>query len=169
MMKSIFKPLVLTLSSKKHLIIAIISSLVMAFLAILIPSLLIPSNTIKFQLSLLKINEITLIIIFSALFGISIAMQSYAFFIEKLHKSKLVMKSTGTGFVALTATLFSTKLCPLCLATILGLIGLGSSATLFLFSYKKEILIVSMLLLILVIYITGKRITNFCEKCKLIS
>lgn len=164
-MKSIFEPILLTFSSKKYIIIAIILAVVMAFVSILVPSLLTPSNTLKLQLSLLEISEIILMILFSALFGIAIAMQIYASHEEK-HINKLA-KRTGTGLVAFTGTLFSAKLCPICLGAILGFFGIGGSVVFFLFSYKNEIMIFSILILIFIINITGRRITKLkiCEKC----
>ena len=165
MMKSMFEHILLTFSSKKHIIIAVILVVVMAFISILVPSLLIPGNTLKLQLSLLETSDISLIIIFSALFGIAISMQIYASHKEK-NSNKLV-KSTGTGLIAFTGTLFSAKLCPICLGAILGFLGIGGSATLFLFSYKNEIMIASIFILIFIIYLAGKRITKLkiCEKC----
>lgn len=162
---SVFEPILLTFSSKKHIIIAVVLALVMAFISILIPSLLTPGNTLKLQLSLLTISDISLIILFSVLFGIAIAMQIYASHKEK-YSNKLV-KGTGTGFIAFTGTLFSAKLCPICLGAILGFLGIGGSATLFLFSYKNEIMVASIFILVFIIYLTGKRITNLkvCEKC----
>ncbi|MEK6928843.1 MAG: hypothetical protein AABW65_02730, partial [Nanoarchaeota archaeon] len=102
MMKSMFEHILLTFSSKKHIIIAVILVVVMAFISILVPSLLIPGNTLKLQLSLLETSDISLIIIFSALFGIAISMQIYASHKEK-NSNKLV-KSTGTGLIAFIGT-----------------------------------------------------------------
>ena len=167
MVESVFKPIFLTFSSRKHLLIAIALALVMAFVAILVPSLLTPGNTLGYQLSSLQIGNVGLIILFSSLFGIAIAMQFYASHKEKIQGNHLV-KGTGTGIVAFTSTLFSAKLCPICLGAILGFIGIGGSATLFLFSYKNEIMLASIFILLLTIYLTGKRITKirYCENCK---
>ena len=168
MVKSVFKPIFLAFSSRKYLLIAIALAIIMAFLAILVPSLLTPGNTLKLQFSLLQVSDIGLIILFSSLFGISIAMQSYVSYKEKMQKNKLVMKGTGTGLVAFTGTLFSAKLCPICLGAILGFVGIGGLATLFLFSYKNEIMIASILILAFTVYLAGRRITKIkvCEKCK---
>jgi len=106
-MKSVFKPILLTLGSKKHALIAIILSIIMAVLAIMVPVLLTPGNSLKFHLSLLQLGDVGLIILFSSLFGISVAMQSYASYKEKLQTRKLVTKSVGTGVVAFTGALFS--------------------------------------------------------------
>jgi|GEM_PF-3365845 len=166
MVKSVFKSIFMTLSSRKHLLIAVALTLVMASVAILIPSFLTPGSNIQYQLSILQINDIGLIVLFSSLFGVAIAMQLYASHKEKLKEN--IAKNTGTGFVAFIGTLFSAKLCPVCLGAILGVIGIGGSTALFLFSYKNEIMLVSISILFLTIYLTGKRITKIkiCENCK---
>ncbi len=167
MVKKILESIFLTLSSRKYALIAIALAVVMAFIAILIPSLLTPGNTLKLQLSLLQISDIGLITLFSSLFGISIAMQMYASHKEKIQGKHLV-RNTGTGLVAITGTLFSAKLCPICLGAILGFVGIGGSATLFLFSYKTEIMITSIFIIIFTIYLAGNRIGKIkvCDKCK---
>ncbi|PIN76331.1 hypothetical protein COV18_00260 [Candidatus Woesearchaeota archaeon CG10_big_fil_rev_8_21_14_0_10_37_12] len=167
MTKSVLKPIFLVFDSRKHVLIAIALAAIMAFLAILIPSLLTPGNTLKLQLSLLQITDIGLIVLFSLLFGIAISMQLYASHKEKTQGSHIV-KGTGTGLVAFIGTLFSAKLCPICLGAILGFVGIGGSATLFLFSYKNEIMVVSILIILFMVYLTGKRITKIkvCENCK---
>lgn len=166
MVESVFKSIFLVFSSRKHLLIAVAFALAMAFISILIPSLLTPGNSLQYQLSTLEIKDIGLIALFSSLFGLAIAMQFYASHKEKT--SSHLAKSTGTGFVAFAGTLFSAKLCPICLGAILGFVGIGGSATLFLFSYKNEIMLASIFILLLTIYLTGKRITKIklCENCK---
>ena len=49
-MRSVIHAARLMLSSKKHLVIVICSSIFMFFLAVLIPAVTIPSNTVEFQL-----------------------------------------------------------------------------------------------------------------------
>ncbi len=94
-------------------------------------------------------------------------MQIYAVYKNRLQGGN-VAKSAGTGFAALIGTLFSAKLCPICLGVILGFVGIGGSTTLFLFSYKKEIMIASILILTFTIYLSGRRITKIriCKNCK---
>jgi len=165
MVKLIFESIFLTFSSRKYVLMVVILTLLMAFFSILIPSLLTPGSTLKLQFSLLKLEDISLIILFSFLFGTSIAMQSYVSYKEK-HGNTLV-KGTGTGLVAFIGTLFSAKLCPICLGAILSFVGIGGSAAIFLFSYKDEIMLASIFMLVFIIYLTGKRIikVKICDKC----
>lgn len=165
MAPSTLKAIVLTLKSRKHLLIVIAASLLMMVLSVYIPSVLTPGNTIAFQLLLLTFGEAALIILFSLLFGLSIGMQLYASALHKMRKGVTAAKSTGTGIAAFAGTLFSAKLCPICLSALLAYIGIGGSAALLLFSYKTEILVASMLVLLASMYFAGKRITVSCERC----
>ncbi|MBI2675166.1 MAG: hypothetical protein HYX24_01810 [Candidatus Aenigmarchaeota archaeon] len=155
----------LMLSSRKHLAVAVATMAIMVLLSVYIPVLTIPGNTIEFQLSLLTWDTIILTLIFSGLVGISIGMHAYVSAVKISNKGRAVIKTGGTGFVGVVATLFAGKLCPLCLATIFGLLGLGASSALFVFSYKAEIMALSLVLLLASIYLAGRRISA-CENCK---
>jgi len=165
-MRSVIHAARLMLSSKKHLVIVICSSIFMFFLAVLIPAVTIPSNTVEFQLSLLSEESALLTILFSILFGISMGMHSYASKMSKLRKGAVVGERAGTGFFSFIGTLFAGKLCPMCLSAIFGFLGLGASAVFFVLSFTVPILFASMLLILISIYFAGKRIANACENCK---
>ncbi len=145
----------LTLKSKKHLSIVIASSIFMMFIAILIPVILIPGNSIDYQISLFTWDSTFLTILFSILFGISVGMHSYA---SKMRKT-IVGKHAGTGFFSIVGTLFAGKLCPMCLSVIFSFIGLGASAVFFVLSFRFPILVASMLLILVSIYFAGKSIS----------
>lgn len=162
-LKTIANALDTVLKTKRQLVIAIFSSLFMFALAFYIPVLTIPGNTIEFQLSLVTLDYAVLLILFSALFGISISLHTYP--LPKTNGNYAVAKGTGAGFAGIMGTLFAGKLCPVCLGTILGFIGLGGSA-LYLFSFRNEILIASMVILLVSIYFGSKRIAAICKKCE---
>ncbi len=157
--KSTLDAIRLTLKSRRHLGIVIASSLFMIFLAVLIPTILIPGNTIDYQISLFTWDNILLTILFSILFGISMGLHSYASHIRKLRKSA-VGERVGTGFFSITGTLFASKMCPMCLSAIFSFVGLGASAVFFVLSFRFPILIASILLVLVSIYFAGKRIKN---------
>ena len=165
-MRAIFHSMRLMIKSKKHLAIVIFSTIFMFFLAVLIPAITIPSNTLEYQLSLFTWDSVLLTIIFSLLFGISMGMHSYASKMSKLRKGAVVGERAGTGFFSFIGTLFAGKLCPMCLSAIFGFLGLGASAVFFVLSFTVPILFASMLLILISIYFAGKRIANACENCK---
>ena len=148
----------LTLKSRKYLGIAIAFSIFMMFIAILIPTILIPGNSIDYQISLFTWDSALLTILFSVLFGISMGMHSYASHIRKLRNSAAIGERVGTGFFSITGTLFASKLCPMCLSAIFSFVGLGASAVFFVLSFRFPILIASIVLVLISIYFAGKRI-----------
>ncbi len=161
MVKEMLNALQAVITSRKHLGITIISALAMFSLAIIFPVFAIPGNDLFFQLSILTWDSLLLTVIFSLLFGFSIGIHSYASF---LSKQLALGSNAATGIVSFVATLFSAKLCPICLATIFSIIGVGGSVPLFLFSYKTEILLISFVLIFASIFLASKRIVK-CRHC----
>lgn len=155
-----------TLMSRKYLTVAIISTLFMLFLSVFIPSVITPGNSIDYQLSLITLDNAILIILFSALFGISMAMHIHATSLKKANKGLVMGESAATGFFGMTGAMFSGPLCASCISIIFTSIGLGGSAALFVFSHRTEILAASLLLILISIYFAGKRIMQFCEHCR---
>ncbi|MBI2564416.1 hypothetical protein HYV79_00300 [Candidatus Woesearchaeota archaeon] len=160
-MKRVFGAIKLTLTSKKHLAIVMLSSLIIISLAVFIPVFTIPGNSLSFQLSLLTWDSLALTILFSLLFGLSIAMHIYA---SSLNKKVAIGKKAGTSFVGFIATLFSAKLCPVCLITLFSILGIGGSIPLFLFSHRTTILITSLILLLASISLASRSIF-VCKQC----
>ncbi len=163
-LKTMANALGMVLKTKRQLAIAIFSSLFMLLLALYIPVLTIPGNTIEFQLSLMSWDYAVLLVVFAMLFGLSIGLHTY---LSPRHGNSIIVKGTketSSGVAGIAGTLFAGKLCPVCLSAILGAFGLGGSA-LFLFSFRNEILIASVLVLLLSIYFGGKRVANICEHC----
>lgn len=155
------KAISIMIKSKRQLIITILASIFMLLLAFYIPVLTIPGNSIRFQLSLLTWSYIILLFLFSILFGLSLGLYTYPM---ASNNGLAIANSSGAGFSSIVGSLFASKLCPICISTILGIVGLGSSA-LFLVSFKNEILIASIMILLISIYFGGKRVVNTCDKC----
>ncbi len=165
----VWQSIKLVLKSRRHLTIMFFSSALMSIFAILIPTLTIPGNTLGFQISLLNLPSIALIIVFSILFGLSMSMNVYAISSNRARMASMAGREASTGIVSMIGAMFSGPLCASCIATILGLFGLGSATTLsittILFSYRTEILVLSLILIITSIYFAGRRINKICEKC----
>ncbi len=162
--KSTINAIGLALKSRKRLAIGIISAIAMAFLSIYIPAAIKLGTTIESQISLLTWENILLITIFSILFGVSIALHSYAMSLKKNHGNMSV--TPVGGFAGIIGGVFSGPMCPTCISTIISILGLGSSTAIFMLSHRTEILALSALLIITSIYFVGKKVTRFCDKCK---
>ncbi|MBI2233283.1 MAG: hypothetical protein HYU56_05150 [Candidatus Aenigmarchaeota archaeon] len=166
-LKPIFGTIKITLKSRKYFSVAIISALFMLSLSVYIPSIITPGNSIGYQLSLITWENALLILLFSALFGISMAMHVHATKLKRANKGLMAGESAATGIFGMVGAMFSGPLCASCISIIFSTIGLGGSAALALFSHRTEILAASMMLIIVSIYFAGKRINRFCEHCKI--
>lgn len=165
-LKSTINAIGLALKSRKSLAIGISSAIAMAFLSVSIPSVITPGNTIGFQLSLLSWENIALTALFSVLFGISMALHSYAMSLKKIRKGMAVGQEAATGVAGMVGGMFSGPLCASCISIIFSVIGLGGSAVIFVLSHRNEILLASVLVIIASIYFAGKKVTRFCENCR---
>ncbi len=165
-LKSTFEAIKMTLKSRKHLLITIIFGLFMIGLAIYIPSLITPGNTIEFQLSLITFENALIMVLFSSLVGLSMGMHAYASDLLKRTNVNMVIEEAGTGIVGMFSTMLSGPLCASCIAIIFSAVGLGSGAALFVLVHIKEIQIISLALILLSIYLAGKRVNRNCELCK---
>lgn len=156
----------LTLKSRKHLLLTIAFILIMMGLAVYVPSVITPGNTIEFQISLLTFNDALIMLLFSFLVGLSMGMHIYAADILKTNNTAMILEETSTGIVGMLSTMLSGPLCVSCLVTIFSLIGLGAGSALFVLEHRTKIQLVSLVLISASIYIAGKRINRNCELCK---
>ncbi len=152
-----------TFKSRRYLLIGISSIILMFGFSLLIIYFFTPSILRIYSFSTLQFGWI---VILSLLFGISISLQFHASHLDKIRKTKEnFVEKTGTGFITLFASLFSFHACPFCLIALIGLAGASASTALLLFSYRTYIFIIAIILLLISIYFTTKRINN-CNFCK---
>lgn len=119
----------LALGDRKRFATVFVFAIAMAFLSIYIPVAITPGNTFEFQISLLKLDHILLMALFSVLFGISIALHSYVMGLKKSYKDLTV--TPVAGFASILGGLFSGPLCASCISAIFSAIGFGSSTAFF--------------------------------------
>ena len=164
--KSTVEAIKATLKSKKHLAIAVAFALLMIIVAVYLPTVTIPGNSIEFQISLITLDSAIIMIFFSILAGLSMGMHVYASDVLKQNNIIMLGEEVGTGIAGMFSAMLSGPLCLSCFAVIFGAIGLGSGAALFVVSHRTEIQVLSLLLLSASVYIAGKRINKNCELCK---
>lgn len=153
-----------TFATEKRIFLGIGLGILMASLSIMLPVLLTPENTISLQLSIMSHWDILLTFLFATLFGTAMSMQIYALR-KEFDFGSSTAKSAGSSVFAFLGTLFSANLCPMCLATILGFIGIGGTAAITILAYRTEILIGSIIVL-LTINISAARKVSRLRKCK---
>lgn len=151
-------------SSKKHLAVAVTSSVFMAILTIYAPVLLTPGNTVSYQLSLMQWYNFVLIGTFSILFGLSFAVYYYAAQISGGVIS-LFKGGSGSGLAGFTGALFSSPVCISCLSTILAAVGIGGSAAITLFQHQTKVQALSVAMLGTSFYFASIKLELNCEEC----
>lgn len=135
-------------------------------LFIFIPVVTIPGNDLIFQISLLTYREYSLFILLSILTALSIILQLYIYRINKSRKIGISIFGQGIVgvFSAFLASILGASTCAACLSFVFGLLGVGGFF--FLLEYRNEITLFAVIILMLSIYFSSKRIMEDCEVCR---
>lgn len=139
------------------------STLIIMFfiLFIILPVLLIPANSLKFQLSIFTLKDYILLGFLSTLSSLLITMQIFAY---KKAKQKQIAKGALGSSSAIIAAIFGTASCSSCLAAVFGFLGIGT--VLFLAKYRSVVVALAIALMLLSLYFTSLKIKRVCENCK---
>ncbi len=154
----------LVFSKKEYVAMAAASgaALLLAYLAV--PVLLIPGSSFRSVLSMMSIPEIAATVLLSALMGIALAMQVFAWR-NNAHR----MRYAGAGLAGFVSgslsILFSTASCASCMSAVFSLIGFGG--TTFIFHHRTEMMALTFLILGVSLYFTSRRIAGKCASCSI--
>ena len=157
----------LVFSDKRYLFGFFLAAFTMFWLLLYIPIRSVPGNDLAFQLSILTPKDWLLFTILPALTALSIMMNIYIFRHKKSAQDGVSMAGQGgTGFLSgIIASVFGTATCASCVATIFGF--LGFSGVLFLLQYRTAITTGAIILMLISLYFTSKRVLNACESCRI--
>ena len=131
-------------------------------LFVLLPVWTTPGNDIAFQLSIVSPLMYVLMIALALLNALVISMQLY------IRRFNAELGSTGaretsSGIGALAASLVAMMGCAACYSSVLAILGLGGS--LFVAKYRFWIAGAAIVLALIAIHLTSKRINGGCQKC----
>ena len=153
------------LKNKIYLTGFIATSLVLFWLFVYIPVRTIPGNDFAFQLSILKPNDIFLLIILSLLTALSLTLHIYM--LQNKISTKRIGVTIGSGIFGSTmgiiGSLFATASCTTCVATLLGFLGVGT--VFFLLDHRQFIIAFSILLMLISIHFTVRKVLGICNSC----
>ena len=157
LIEDVRKAMIETFSTKGRIYVAMLLGIIMLGIAISIPVLMTPGNSLGLHLSLLGLGDFLIALLFASLFSISLTMQ---FHILRLQKriGMSMGKGASSGALSFMGALFAANICPACLITIMGLFGIGGASALAVISYTSEILLATMLLMSLMIVMTSRRL-----------
>lgn len=157
----------LVFSDKRYLFGFLIAAFAMFWLLLYIPIRTIQGNDLVFQISILTPKDWFLFTILPALTALSIMMNIYIFRHKRSAQAGISMVGQGgTGFFSgLVASVFGTATCAACVASIFGFLGVAG--VLFLLKYRTIITIGAIILMLVSLYFTSKRVLSVCESCRI--
>lgn len=146
-------------------ILSLFFSLFLAILYVIIyiPVKNVPGNTFRFQISLFTFGDWILLLTLSFLTSLSLVMN--IFVIRNNLKSFRGLTTVGQGsfgiFSGLIGSLFGTASCASCVGSVLGFLGVGG--ILFLLKFRQIIVASSILIMIVTLYFTSKKVLGICK------
>lgn len=157
----------LVFSDKKYLFGFLVAAFAMFWLLLYIPIKTVPGNDLGFQLSILTPKDWFLFIILPALTALSIVMNVYILKHKRSIQDGASMAGQGGGgfLSGMVASVFGTAICASCVASIFGFLGVGG--VLFLLQYRTYITVAAIILLLISLYFTSRRVLNACESCRI--
>lgn len=132
---------------------------------ILIPVWVIAGNTIKLQLEIFTTRDYLVMLFLALLYALFLTMQAYAFRQKKRVGVGTAAGGLGGGLGALLAGLAGTASCASCLAPLFALFGIGFGSTIFVLEYRFYLVAAVVLLMLIAIYLTARKIANLCLIC----
>lgn len=148
------------LKERKHRVLIGVLAAGMFFLFLLIPVLLIPGNSLTFQLTIFTIKDYVLLSVLALLAALNMNLQIYAYRQAKMKAGKGTAATSGSAFLA---ALFGTASCAGCLTTLLGFLGVGT--VLVLLKYRWLIVSITITIMLLSMYFTTQKIEGGCKNC----
>ncbi len=157
----------LVFSDKRYLLGFLVVAFAMFWLLLYIPVRAIPGNDLAFQLSILTPRDWFLFTALPILTALSIIMNIYILKIKRSAQDRVSMAGQGgTGFLSgVIASVFGTATCASCVASFFGFLGVGG--VLFLLQYRTFITVGAIILMLISLYFTSKRVLNACEECRI--
>lgn len=148
------------LSEKKYFLAFLLLSVAIFWILVLAPDKIVQSNAV---LRILGPGEYTFLGIVAILTSLVITMQIFSFRLTRRMGMDHSLLS-GAGFLsALSSAIFSSATCGLCVAAVFGFLGAGS--VIFLVDNKVYVVAGSIVLLVLSLYFSSKKVNRDCDTC----
>lgn len=163
----LFSATKLIFTDKKYFLGFLVVAFAMFWLLLYIPIRTIPGNDLAFQISILTPKDWFLFTFLPSLTALSIVMNVYILKHKRsIQDGASLAGQGGTGFLSgVVASVFGTASCAFCVASIFGFLGVGG--VFFLLQYRNAITTGAIVLMLISLYFTSKRVLNACESCKL--
>lgn len=158
------------LRDRKSLFAFIVSAAAFSALFIAIPVWTTPSNTLSFQLKILRTQDYILMIFLAIIAGLNIALQVYGYKLKKAetlsHLSQSVLTGSTSGGLGIFGSIAGTATCASCLASLLGLVGLGTGSVFFVLKNHMLFLVGAAVVMLVLLYFSARKINKVCSTCE---
>ena len=148
------------LSEKKYFFAFLLLSVAIFWVLVLTPDKIVQSNATP---RIFGTGEYIFLGGVSILASLVFTMQTFSFGLTRrmgVHQSLL----SGAGFFsASSSAIFSSATCGLCVAAVFGFLGAGG--VIFLVDNRSYVVAGSIILLVLSLYFSSKRVNNDCDTC----
>lgn len=139
--------------------------------AILLLVVTIPGNTLPFQLSIFTRGEYALLIVLAVLAGFQGAFQVSIWRAQRRSHAwpRAVVQGTFTGVSGLSAffaAALGTAACSACLATLFGLLGVGTGTLFFIVERRTIFLVGAVAIMLLSLTMAARRMLHRCPACE---
>lgn len=156
----IFKAANAVLSGRKYFFMFVLLSVVIFWVLVLAPDRIAQSNAAP---RIFGTGEYVFLGGVAILASLVLTMQIFSFNLSgRMGASQSAL--SGVGFLsALSSAIFSSASCGLCVGTLFGFLGAGG--VIFLVDNRAYVVAGSIVLLLLSLYLSSKKVNNDCEKC----
>jgi len=155
------------LKNSKYQLLFAVTTVVFFCFFILIPLVTIPGNDLKFQLGIFRTRDYVLMAFLAVLVGLNLALQVYSFKqrggTQKIPQS--VMGGTVSGLSGIFGAVVGTAACASCLASLFGIIGLGTGSVFFVLKNQSYFLIGAIAVMLISLYFAARKINKICQSC----
>lgn len=155
----------LVFTNKRYFLWFLVLAFAMFWLLLYIPIRTIPGNDLAFQISILTPKDWFLFTILPVLTALSILMNIYILKNKASARDGAAMAGQGgTGFFSgIIASVFGAASCTSCVVSIFGFLGVAG--VLFLLQYRAVITTAAIILMLVSLHLTSKRVMNVYDSC----
>lgn len=133
-------------------------------LYISIPVLIVPGNTLTFQLSLYTFADYAIFVSISVLTSLLVLMQVFSFLNSRKHNARAIGHGSVGIFSGILSGMFASITCVPCAIGFLGIFG-SVGTTLIISKYQYYFVTVAILFVLLGIYYASRRVMGYCKEC----
>ena len=152
-----------TFSQKGYAFLSVATFIGLFGLFTFIPSWSVPGISVSQQLDIFSSRDFVILSLLSSLYALFIPMQVYAF--RQKRDVGGIGAAAGGGAGVLFSGVAGTAFCASCLAPLFAFFGIGFGGVIFVLSYRIYFVIGILLLMLLSIYLTARKIKNVCDTC----